>query len=98
MSNKLKEAEQAVRKTKNIQQEYIELNQLNWKTHDDLKHLQTNHEQIMWDYNKMEESNMQEQNTITSLEQTYQKFTQQHVATHVEFEKEKKTLIAQIQD
>jgi hypothetical protein len=41
---------------------------------------------------------MQEQNTITSLEQTYQKFTQQHVATHVEFEKEKKTLIAQIQD
>jgi hypothetical protein len=47
MSNKLKEAEQAVRKTENIQQEYIELNQLNWKTHNDLKHLQTNHEQIM---------------------------------------------------
>jgi hypothetical protein len=46
-------------KTKNIQQEYIEFNQLNWKTHNDLKHLQTNYEQMMWDYNKMEESNTQ---------------------------------------
>jgi hypothetical protein len=42
VSNKLKEAKQAARKTKNLQQEYAELNKLNWKTHNDLKHLQTN--------------------------------------------------------
>jgi SMC interacting uncharacterized protein involved in chromosome segregation len=58
LSNKLKKAKQVVKKTKNLQYKYIELNQLNWKTHNDLKHLQTKFEQMMWDYNKMEESNM----------------------------------------
>jgi hypothetical protein len=37
MFNKLKEAEQAIKKIENLQQEYVELNQLNWKTHNDLK-------------------------------------------------------------
>jgi hypothetical protein len=70
MSNKLKEVEQAIKKTKSLQQEYIELNKFNWKTHNDLKCLQTKFEQMTWDYNKMEEFNMQQQITITSLEQT----------------------------
>jgi len=35
---------------------------------------------------------------ITGLEQTYQEFKEQQVTTHIEFEKEKQTLNAQIQD
>jgi hypothetical protein len=58
LSNKLKEVEHVVRKTKNLHQEYTKLNQFNWKTHNDLKCFQTEFEQMMWDYNKMEESNM----------------------------------------
>jgi hypothetical protein len=41
-------------------------------------------------YNIMEESKMQQQSTITSLEQTCQKFKEQQVDTHIKFEKEKK--------
>jgi hypothetical protein len=67
----LKKVEHAVRETENLQQEYIKINQVNWKTHNDLKCFQNDYEQMMWDYNKME-SNIQEKNTITSLEQTYQ--------------------------
>ncbi len=60
VSNKLKEAKQAARKTKNLQQEYAELNKLNWKTHNDLKHLQTNLEWMTQNCTKMEESSMQQ--------------------------------------
>jgi hypothetical protein len=67
-----KDAEHVVRKTKNLQQEYVEFSQFNWKTHNDLKHLQINLEQMMQDYTKMEESNMQQHDIITSLEQTCQ--------------------------
>ncbi len=52
----------------------------------------------MRDYNKMEESNMQQQNTITCLEQTFQKFREQHVVSHIKFKKENQALITQIQD
>jgi hypothetical protein len=55
MPNKLKEAKQVVRKTKNLQQETVKLN---WKTHKDLKHLQADLEQMTWDYTKMDEFNM----------------------------------------
>jgi hypothetical protein len=37
----------------------------------------------------MEESNMQQQSTITSLEQTCQELEKQLVDAHIEFEKEK---------
>jgi hypothetical protein len=73
MSIKLKKAKH-VGKTENLQQEYIELNQFNWKTHNDLKRLQTEFVQMTRYYNKMEESNMQQQSTITNLEQTCQEF------------------------
>jgi hypothetical protein len=77
MSNKLNEAEQAVKKTENLQQKYVELNQLNWKTHNDLERLQANLEQLTQDYTKMEESSMQQQIIITGLEQTYQDLKEQ---------------------
>jgi hypothetical protein len=92
MSNKLNEAEQAVKKTENLQQKYVELNQLNWKTHNDLECLQANLEQMIEDYTKTEESFMQQQIIITGLEQT----CQQHVVTHIEFEREKQILTTQI--
>ncbi len=68
LSNKLKKAKHVVRKNKNLQQEYIELNQFNCKIHNDLKCLQIEFVQITRDYNKMEESNMQQLNNITNLE------------------------------
>jgi hypothetical protein len=74
MSNKLKKAKHLVTKIENLQQEYIEFNQFNWKTHNDLRCLQTEFVQMTRYYNKMEESNMQQQSTITSLEQTCQEF------------------------
>jgi hypothetical protein len=43
----------------------------------------------MWDYNKTEESNMQQQNIIIGLEQTYQELREQQIVAHIEFEKEK---------
>jgi hypothetical protein len=92
----LKEAEQAVKKTENLQQKYVELNQLNWKTHNDLKCLQANLEQMMRDYTKMEEYSMQQQIIITGLEQTCQDLKEQHVVTHIEFEREKQILTTQI--
>jgi predicted nuclease with TOPRIM domain len=67
LSNKLKEVEQVVRKIENLHQEYTKLNQFNWKTHNNLKHLQTEFEQMTRYYNKME-SNMQQHGTITGLE------------------------------
>jgi hypothetical protein len=50
------------------------------------------------DYNKMEESSMQQQSTITSWEQLCQKLREQQVVVHMKFEKEKQTLTAPIQD
>ncbi len=74
MSNELIEAEQATRKTKNLQQEYAKLNQLNWKTHNDFICLQVELEWTTRDYAKMEESNLEQQRTIIDLERTYQDF------------------------
>ncbi len=48
-------------------------------------------------YAKMEESNL-EQGIITSLEHTCQDLKEQHVVVHIEFDREKQKLIAQIQD
>jgi hypothetical protein len=53
----LKEVKQVAKK-KNLQQEYVKLNKLNWKTHNDLKHFQADLERMTWDYTKMEESSM----------------------------------------
>jgi hypothetical protein len=63
-----------------------------------LKHLQVDLEQMMRDYTKMEESSMQQQSILIGLEQTCQDFRKQHVAAHIEFEREKQSLNAQIQD
>jgi hypothetical protein len=46
----------------------------------------------------MEESNMQQQSIITNFEQTCQDFKEQQIIVHIESEREKKTLITQIQD
>ncbi len=52
----------------------------------------------MRDYAKMEESSLEQQCIITSLEQTCQDFREQNVATHIKFDKEKQSQTAQIQD
>jgi uncharacterized membrane-anchored protein len=94
----LNEVEQTTRKTKNLQQEYAKFNQLNWKTHNDLIRLQAYLEGFTWDYAKMEESSLEQQNIITGLECTCQDFKEQHVAIHIKFDKEKQSLTTQIQD
>jgi hypothetical protein len=53
---------------------------------------------MTWDYAKMEESNLEQQGIIISLEQTYQDLREQHVATRIEFEREKQSLTTQNQD
>ncbi len=82
-------SKQVVRKTENLQQKYVELNQLNWKTHNDLIRLQTDLEWMMQGYAKMEKSN---------LEQTFQDLKEQNVTTHIKFHMEKQSFIVQIQD
>jgi 3-methyladenine DNA glycosylase Tag len=77
MSNKLNEAEEAARKTEKLQQEYVEFNQLNWKTHNDLTRLQAYLEQMTRDYAKMEESNLEQHGMITDLEHTCQNLREQ---------------------
>jgi hypothetical protein len=67
-------------------------------THNDLIHLQAYLEQMTQDYAKMEEYSLEQQDIITSLEHTCQNVKEQQVATHIEFDKEKQTLTAQIQE
>jgi hypothetical protein len=53
---------------------------------------------MMQNYAKMGESSLEQHGIITSLEQTCQDLKEQQVATHIEFDKEKQSLITQIQD
>jgi len=52
----------------------------------------------MRDYTKMEESNLEQQSVKTGLEYTCQDLRKQQVLAHIEFEREKQSLIAQIQN
>ncbi len=52
---------------------------------------------MTWDYAKMEESILEQHGIIFGLEQTCQDFSE-HVFTHIEFDREKQSLIFQIQD
>ncbi len=79
-----------------MQQKYVELNQFNWKTHNDLNRLQANLERMTRDYAKME-SNL-EQGIIIGLEQTCQDLREQHVVAHIKFDREKQSFIIQIQN
>ncbi len=74
---KLNQMEKVVRKTKSLQLKYNEFNKPNWKSHNDLKHLQSEHEQMIQDYNKMEQSSIQQKKIITSLEKTCQELKEQ---------------------
>ncbi len=49
-------------------------------------------------YAKMEESSLEQHGIIIGLEQTYQDLKEQQVVAHIEFDKEKQSLITQIQD
>lgn len=53
---------------------------------------------MTWDYNKMEQYNMQHDKAITSLEQTYQELKEQFIVANIEFEKQAQALSVQIQD
>ncbi len=55
---KLSQVEQVVRKVESLHLKYNELNKFNWKTHNDLQHLQSEDEQMTQVYNKMEQSNI----------------------------------------
>jgi hypothetical protein len=49
-------------------------------------------------YAKMKEFNLEQQRIITGLERTYQDLKEQHVATHIKFDKEKQSFTTQIQN
>jgi hypothetical protein len=50
------------------------------------------------DYAINEKSSLEQHGIITSLEHTCQDFSEQHLVVHMEFDREKQNLIAQIQD
>jgi hypothetical protein len=50
------------------------------------------------DYAKMEESSMQQHSIITGFEQTCQDLVEQQIVAHIKFEREKQSVITQIQD
>ncbi len=64
------EVEKVIKKVKVLQQDYNELNEVHFKSHDDLKALQTNYDQLMKDYGKMESINVQQEKTLVQLEHT----------------------------
>jgi len=68
----LNEAKHVIRKTKNLQQKYVKLNQLNWKTHNDLTCFQVDLERMTRDY-----ANLEQQNIIIGLEHTSQDLKEQ---------------------
>jgi hypothetical protein len=61
-----------------------------------LNRFQVGFKQMMQDYAKTEEFILEQQGIITSLEQTYQHLKEQHVVTHIEFDRDKQSQITQI--
>ncbi len=98
MSMRLNKVKQVAKKVESLKLEYNEINQLNQKTHNHLKHLQNGHEQMTHDYDKMERSNMQQEKVIKGLEQTCQDLKKQLVIANIEFEKQIQVLKVEIQD
>ncbi len=49
-------------------------------------------------YAKMEEFSLEQHGIITISEKTCQDFREHHVVAHIKFDREKQSLIAQIQD
>ncbi len=56
---------------KALKQEYNELNQAHFKSHNDLKVLQNDYDRLMKDYGKMEVINVKQDKTFVGLENTY---------------------------
>jgi hypothetical protein len=63
-----------------------------------LINLQVNLERMRLDHAKMEKSSLEQQGIITGLEHTCQDLKEHWVATYIEIDKGKQSLIAQIQD
>ncbi len=64
------EVERIIKKVEALQLEYNELTQVHFKTHNDLKTLQTNLDQLIRDYGKMEAISVQQENNLLELENT----------------------------
>ncbi len=58
------EVEKAIKKVQALQQEYNELNQVHFKTHNNMKALQTDLDWLTRDYGKMEAINVQWEKNI----------------------------------
>jgi SMC interacting uncharacterized protein involved in chromosome segregation len=77
LSNKLKKEKQIATKVENLRQEYVELNQLNEKTHNYFNNFQVDLEWMIQNYSKMKESILEQHGTIIGLEQTCQHLKEQ---------------------
>ncbi len=87
LSLRVIQGEQSTMKTKTLQHEYNYFNKVNWKTWNDLKTLQNDHEHMVQNYNKMEQYNMQQEKTMTNLEQTYDDKKEQLIFINIDLEK-----------
>jgi hypothetical protein len=69
-----------------LQQEYNELNQAQFKTHNDLKALQINHDRLIRVYGKMEVINVQQEQIFAKLENTYLQHQEQLIKVNIDME------------
>ncbi len=83
------EVERATKKVKALQSKYNELTRAHFKTHNDVKTLQTDLDWLTKDYGKMEVINVQQEKTLLELENTC--FQQKEHLTKVNIDMENHT-------
>ncbi len=65
------EAKKVIKKVKALQKNYNELNQAHFKSRNDFKALWVNNDRLVRDYGKMETINVQQEQTLAGLDNTY---------------------------
>ncbi len=78
--------ERAIKKVEVLQQEYNKLNQVHLKTHNDLKALHTDFDQLTRDYGKMESISVQWEKNLLELENTCLQQKEQLMEVNIDME------------
>ncbi len=79
-------AERTIKKVEVLQQEYNKLNQVHLKTHNDLKALHTDFDQLTRDYGKMESISVQWEKNLLELENTCLQQKEQLMEVNIDME------------
>ncbi len=95
---KIVEAERAIKKVEVLQQEYNELNQVHFKTHNDLKALHIDFDQLIRDCGKMEAISVQREKNLLELENICLQHKEQLMEVNIDVENRTHELWVQIQE